>query len=211
MQTFRVSFLEAAASQWTRVRMIFLSHSNQTRAINSLTGQQKWSCWVWEEANLMRNTIFSYWVAERAKADVWGSSVRSSSKSGKFVKWIVMTLDFGSQFYLIFIVSQRPPKCKSWARDQIWNVFFPQTKIQHQSVLYVLFSSAKNFNTPVSQGSNSKLSSGFWNGEFLMWKRNPWIEWIGKSSNLRRNFFKCHFCERIILYYSSIMLLITAT
>lgn len=102
-----------------------LSHSSQERATNSPTGQQKWPCWVWEEANLTRNTIFCYWVTERAKAAVWGSSVRSSSKSGKLVKWIVVTLDFGSQFYLISTVSQRPPKCKSWARDQIWNDFFP--------------------------------------------------------------------------------------
>lgn len=124
-----------------------LSHNKQARAINSPTGQQKWPCWVWEEASLARNTIFCLWVTQRAKADVWGSSATSSSKSGKFAKRIVMTLDFGSQFYLIFIVSQRPPKHKSWARDQIWNGCFPQTKLQHQSVLHGLLSSAKSFLT----------------------------------------------------------------
>lgn len=63
------------------VRMIFLNCSNQRRATKSLAGQQKRPHWAWGEARLTRDMIFFYWVAE---ADVRRSSVRSSSKSGKF-------------------------------------------------------------------------------------------------------------------------------
>lgn len=103
-----------------------LGHSNRGRAINSPIAQQKWPCWVWGEANLTRNSIFCYWVTERAKAHVWGSSVRSSSKSGKFVKWIVMTLDFWQPILSDFYSKPETSQAQKLSKRSDMKLFFSQ-------------------------------------------------------------------------------------